>query len=240
MKLVVSQPMFIPWAGLFEQIRLADVYVHYDDVQMPVGRSFMSRVQIKTGNGIQWLSASIDRRRSKQLIADTYLVEDADWRARHLNLLQQNYREADHFESMFRVAREIYARPETNLAAFNQHAIEYFAGLLDLATEFHVASTLAIEGGGTQRLIDICRHFGASEYITGHGARNYLDHEAFEQNGISVSYMDYALRPYEQLHGDFTPYVTILDALANVGESARSMLASGTVEWRKFLADDRA
>jgi hypothetical protein len=98
--------MFLPWAGLFDQIKLADVYVHYDDVQMPIGRSFMSRVQIKTPRGSQWLSASIDRGRSKSLICETFLMGDPDWRERHLNLLQQNYHEADQYEYLLAQGRE--------------------------------------------------------------------------------------------------------------------------------------
>jgi hypothetical protein len=228
--------MFLPWAGLFEQVKLADLYVHYDDVQMPVGRSFMSRVQIKTPKGTQWLSAQIDRRRSKLNISETYLLSDSDWRDKHLNLLRQNYREASHSGSMFQLAEELYSQTEDNLASFNQFTIEMLADRLELETEFRVSSELAIQGTGTQRLIDICRHFGASEYITGHGARNYLDHEAFEDNDIKVSYMNYELRPYEQLYGEFTPYVTILDAIANLGDSARDQLTSKTVDWRDFLA----
>ena len=28
---VISQPMFLPWIGLFEQVKVADHFVHYDD-----------------------------------------------------------------------------------------------------------------------------------------------------------------------------------------------------------------
>lgn len=236
MRLVVSQPMFIPWPGLFEQIKLADIYVHYDDVQLPLGRSFMSRVQIKTPKGTQWLSASIDRGRSKSLISETVLSSKSDWRQKHLNLLRQNYHAADHFSLMLDLAESIYALKTDNLAAFNQHTIERLSGWLGLDTEFRTSSELAIRGAGTQRLIDICRHLGASEYITGHGARHYLDHRAFEDAGIRVSYIDYDLTPYKQLHGEFTPYVTLLDAIANLGDPARDLLTSQVLYWRDFLS----
>lgn len=45
--------------GLFEQIRLANIYVHYDDIHIPVGRSFATWLQIKRAKGSQWLSAII-------------------------------------------------------------------------------------------------------------------------------------------------------------------------------------
>jgi hypothetical protein len=34
---VISQPMFFPWVGMLEQLKLADTYVHYDDVQFEKG-----------------------------------------------------------------------------------------------------------------------------------------------------------------------------------------------------------
>ena len=237
MKLVVSQPMFLPWVGLFEQVKIADVYVHYDDVQMPKGRSFISRVQIKTPDGAQWLSARIDRQRSKLLISETFLLQESNWREKHLNLLRQNYREADQYATMLQLAEEFYSQTDDCLAGFNQFTIESLAKWLGLETEFRVSSELSIQGRGTQRLIDICKHFGATEYITGHGARNYLDHRAFEDNDITVSYMQYGLQQYKQLHGEFTPYVTILDAVANLGKAARDILACNTVDWHEFVAD---
>jgi hypothetical protein len=37
--IVILRPQYFPWAGVFEQIRLADIYVHHDDVQFPQRRS---------------------------------------------------------------------------------------------------------------------------------------------------------------------------------------------------------
>ena len=50
MKVVISQPMLFPWVGMLEQIMLADVFVHYADVQFSKG-SFTNRVQIKDSTG---------------------------------------------------------------------------------------------------------------------------------------------------------------------------------------------
>ena len=58
MKVVISQPMFFPWVGMFEQIRLADIYVHYGDVRFSKG-SYVNRVQIKTAQGVRWLTVPL-------------------------------------------------------------------------------------------------------------------------------------------------------------------------------------
>jgi hypothetical protein len=81
----------------------------------------------------------------------------------------------------------------------------------------------------------MCRHFGAKTYITGHGAKNYLEHELFERNGIDVEYMDYQCVAYPQLHGEFIPYVTGLDVIANCGRSGAKFISPLTKNWRKFI-----
>lgn len=65
MKIVVSQPKSLPWLGLFEQIRLANISVHFEDGQVPVGQGFIFGAQIRTLKGSQWLSASIDHGQSR-------------------------------------------------------------------------------------------------------------------------------------------------------------------------------
>ena len=93
----------------------------------------------------------------------------------------------------------------------------------------------AIEGGGSERVLAICRELGAKRYVTGQGAADYLDHAAFDEAGIAVEYMDYEKRAYPQLHGDFTPFVSALDLLANCGQAGRDVIAPRTVCWKDFV-----
>jgi hypothetical protein len=73
--------------------------------------------------------------------------------------------------------------------------------------------------------------------VTAHGAAGYLDHEAFEAAGVSVDYIDYNVAPYSQQHGAFTPFVSVLDLIANTGDDARRCLRPRTKPWRAFLAE---
>jgi len=226
--------MFIPWIGFFEQVRLADAFVHYDDVQLPQGRSFMSRVQIKTPLGAKWLTAPVDRKRSGNAIQDTFYVAGRDWRDKHLGTLRHCYARAPYFELMFSIAIDIFSFESSNLAEFNQHAIELLSAWLGLGTKFIRSSELNIAGSSTQRLVNICRLFGAQTYVTGLGGLRYLDHAQFECFRISVKYMAYTKKRYPQLHGDFTPYVSILDAIANCGPAVRQLICSPAIDWKDY------
>ncbi len=136
---------------------------------------------------------------------------------------------------MLDLVRAVYAASHDSVAALNIHAIEAVAAYFGLAPRFRVASAMAGEGRSTERLLSLLRLLGATEYITGHGARNYLDHTAFEREGIAVSYMAYERRPYPQLHGAFDPHLSILDLIANQGRDGARVIASGTQPWRTFL-----
>lgn len=224
--------MFLPWIGLFEQIRLADVFMHYDDVQLPQGRSFINRVQIKTQSGQFWLTAPLDRKRSGRLINEVLLARDEDWRARHVETIRHAYSQCPHVDDMMALVTAVYDNPTDSLAEFNIAAIQTLSSWFGLSPTFLKSSDSGVDGKSTRRLIDLCRLVDADVYVTGLGALLYLDHELFESRGIAVRYMDYEKRPYPQRHGDFIPFVSILDAIANCGEQAKALICSESVDWR--------
>ena len=228
--------MFLPWVGLFEQVRLADVFIHYDDVQLPQGRSFMARVQLKSANGVSWLTLPLDHTRSGKLLNEVRLFAQEDWRSKHLKTIRHAYGKRPYFNVMFALVEKIYSQTTDHLADFNIIAIEEIAQWLGLTPRFMRSSEMGVAGASTQRLVDLCAAVDCDIYVTGHGALKYLNHDKFEERDISVRYMDYRKMPYQQGHGEFTPYVSILDAIANCGPETRDLLCSDAIYWRDFSA----
>lgn len=79
--------------------------------------------------------------------------------------------------------------------------------------------------GKTERLADLCRQAGGTEYVSGPAARDYIQPQVFADLGISLTWFDYAGYPeYPQLWGEFAHGVSIVDLLFNCGrESPRYM-----------------
>jgi hypothetical protein len=235
-RIVISQPMLFPWVGLFEQIRLADVYVHYDDVQFSKG-SFVNRVQVKTATGIKWLTVPLQSLRLGQEIRAVAIDDKTDWRRAHLDLLSQSYASAPFKDDMLSLVQSVYRRPARSIAEVAVASMEAICDYFSLNEGKNVATSshLGIGGKSSQRVVDIVKRFEGDVYITGHGARSYLDHELFESRGVRVEYMDYRKLPYRQLHGEFTPYVSALDLIANEGREGRGLIASETIYWKDFI-----
>jgi hypothetical protein len=229
---VILQPQFFPWRGVFEQIRLANCYIHLDDAVLPQGRSFVSRVQIKTAHGPQWLTVPVMR--GHAAIRNVRTDESQGWRQTHIKTLQTNYARAPFCDEMLQIVSDIYAHASDSLCEINITGIETISRYLGLSCSFFRASDFPSINRSTERLVELSREVGASHYLTGHGALNYLTPEPFEAEGVEVEIIDYQRTPYPQLFQGFDPHVSILDLIANTGQKAATYLESNSQEWREY------
>lgn len=240
MIVAISQPMLFPWVGLLEQMRAADAFVHYPDVQFSKG-GFVNRVQAKTARGTKWLTVPLGGRRLGQKINEVKINDRSDWRREHLQTLAQAYEAAPHAGEMLKLVKSVYEREYDNIGSLAESSEMALCGYfgIDHPGKFHSSQTLGISGSGSQRVLDIVLALGGDTYLTGHGASQYLDHEGFERAGVRVDYMDYAKTPYPQLHGNFTPYVSALDLVANAGRAGIDFIRPRFIYWKDFLRDER-
>ena len=230
---VISQPMFFPWVGMLEQMALADVFVHLDDAQFSKG-AFFNRVQIKTAEGTPWLTVPLAKNKLGQAINETQPAA-YDWPRKHRTTLQQTYGAAAHGGEMVALVERVLAAEHNSLAALSAASMEALAEVFGILPGAILrASEMEVSGAGSERVLAICQSLGAKRYVSGHGAADYLDHAAFEAAGVAVEYMDYVKQPYPQMHGDFTPFVSALDLLANCGQAGRDVIAPRTVCWKDF------
>lgn len=232
---VISQPMLFPWPGFFEQMALADVFLWLDDVQFSKG-SFTSRVQVRHGDRIKWLSIPLTGQGSFQSICD--LASAGEFRDRHKDFLRQAYSDAPFVGEALAIVEDVYA--QRNICDLLIASAEVSALRLGVATKQKRMRTslMGVPGRSWQRVLDLVLAAGGTRYITGHGAAHYLDHVSFEQAGVAVEYMDYSKTAWPQRGADFTPFVSILDLIAMTGPDAPNFLHPATIAWRSFVAAD--
>ncbi|MBU1309937.1 MAG: WbqC family protein [Gammaproteobacteria bacterium] len=238
MKVVISQSMFFPWRGMLEQLKLADVFVHYDDVPFSKG-SFTNRVQLKTAHGPKWLTLPLSDLHLGQHIEQVQVTAKSIWLNRHLALLEQSLSKAGYYQDALELYSSVTESSTVSLADISRKSMlalsDYFK--LSQTVEFIDSRSLRIGGSGSTRVLDIVKALGGTSYITGQGARQYLQHHEFADAGIDVQYMNYCCTPYPQLDGPFTPYVSALDLVANCGPDAAQWLQPQTVSWQEFLGE---
>lgn len=236
MNIVISQSMLFPWVGMLEQIRLADIFVHYDDVQFSKG-SFVNRVQLKWPSGSKWLTVPLVDLHLGQRINEVKPAETISWKQQHLDLLEQSFANAPYAKDALAIAEKVYRTDYDDIGSLSRAsllALAHYFGF-EKSTRFLDVASLNIGGSSSERVFNIVKKLGGTRYITGHGAANYLDHQLFEQAGIDVSYMEYQRKPYPQNYGVFNPHVTGLDLVAHCGPAGADLICSGTSSWRDFI-----
>jgi hypothetical protein len=93
-----------------------------------------------------------------------------------------------------------------------------------IKTKGVLLSDLALPSTGNRRLVDLCKTFGASQFIAQRPAKKFLDERSFEEAGIELSYVTPPIPVYPQLWGDFIANLSVLDLVLNCGPKARDML----------------
>ncbi len=229
---VILQPSYIPWRGYFDQIRRADLFIFYDDVQYDK-RGWRNRNQIKSSHGLQWLTIPVHSHGVQQGIAirDVQIDWGTPWSEKHLKALTTSYGRAPYFRQYLPLLERIYARHDTCIAEFTIETTIQLAQELGIQhTQFMRASDLeGIDGHRTERLIQILTRVGADHYISGPSARDYIEKDKFEGAGIQLEYMEYKYPEYPQLYPPFEPHVSVLDLLFMTGKEAFRFIGSETV-----------
>jgi len=230
-KVVILQPSYIPWRGYFDQICRADLFIFYDNVQYDK-RGWRNRNQIKTSKGKQWLTIPVNSRGAQTEnipINQIRMVWDNPWSQNHLKALQHSYSKTPHFNQYLSLLEKFYQRRDEFLADLTiDFTIALTNELGNTHTRFMRSSEIAgIDGQKTDRLVQILQTVGATHYISGPSARDYIEKEKFDSAGITLEYMEYNYPEYPQLYPPFDPYVSILDLFFMTGPEAPHYIPKG-------------
>jgi hypothetical protein len=223
----ILQSGYIPWKGYFDLINKVDEFILLDDVQF-TRRDWRSRNLIKTPQGPAWLSIPVEvKGKYDQRICDTR-VADAGWGRRHWSTIRHNYARAPHFAEYEAVFSALYLGDlPPLLSEINRRFIDAICGILGIHTRKRWSMEFSVSSDRNDRLIELCTAVGATRYLSGPAARDYLDEPRFKAAGIEVRWMQYAGYPeYRQLYGPFAHGVSVIDLIFNVGREARSCMLS--------------
>jgi hypothetical protein len=220
-RVAIVQSSYIPWKGYFDLIRAADEFILLDEVQF-TKRDWRSRNRIKTKDGLHWLTIPVHTKgRYEQRIMDT-AISDASWSERHWQTIHSAYARTPFFETYAPQVRAVYEKPPSDrLSDVNRSLIEAVCRALGITTRITWSSEYHPGEGRNERLVDVCRKAGATDYLSGPSAREYVDEDAFARAGVTVHFVDYSGYPeYPQPYPPFEHAVSVLDLLFCTGPRA--------------------
>jgi len=219
-KVAILQSNYIPWKGYFDMIAAVDEFIVYDDMQF-TKNDWRNRNRIKTPQGIQWISVPVKTKgKFGQSIRETEINGNV-WQNQHWKSLCLNYKKTIYFDEVSSLLKVLYKQEYRTISDLNLAFIEAICNYLDISTKIKKSWDYKLAEGKTERLVDLCQQSGATEYISGPAAKDYIDQNIFSEAGISLTWFNYDGYPeYPQLWGDFVHGVSILDLLFNCGKES--------------------
>lgn len=226
----ISQPTFLPWTGLFDLIDSVEKFIFLNDVQF-ANRSWQQRNKIISNGSIIWITLPVFKNERSQLINETKISTEVKYKNKLIKKIKHSYSKSkyyknyiDEFENKFTECLNLKFLDHLNI-----ELIKWFMDKIGIKTELHKSSDLNITKRKSLKLINICKYFGSSEYLSSYGAIDYLkpDLNLFEKENINVYLQNYETINYNQFSTKFYKYASILDMLFNEGPNTLKLIRSG-------------
>lgn len=224
MRVGLHQPNFFPWCGFFAKLAASDVFVIYDDAQVPNGRSYASRVKLRNGDNEKWLSLPIEKASGQTYTACR--ISAAHNPRQHLTRLQHAYGKAPFFDDIFPDVSALYENAGDSLVGLNIGFLEYVVGRLGLETRLERSSAYPSPTTQTERIVQLTQAVGGDAYLSGPGGQSYMRPELLAAAGVRLEIGRFQSTPYTVPNFPFIPNLSILDALFIVGpDRTRDLLS---------------
>lgn len=222
MTVAIHQPHYFPWLGLLDKMAKSDQFILLDEVQL-TDKSNMFRNKFLAKNGREkYLTVCFEKKdyMSKKF-SEVALNRSVNWQKDHINFLKDNYKKSDYFEEIYQEIECIFTKEYSTLCEVAVDSLLCVKKIFDIRTPIILQSELQYDTDAkkNEMVLSLCKAVGASSYLSGNGAKKYMDIKRFEEEGVEVHYQVFTYPIYSQIGSPevFVPNLSSLDLLFNYG-----------------------
>jgi len=219
------QPYFMPYIGYFQLIHAVDKFIFYDDVHFIKG-GWINRNNILLHGNKLLFSLPIQDMSSSKTIRESLISEKPfQWGKKLAETFRRAYCKAPYFEAVFpwvdEMLRSAVGRSVGDVAMESVEGVFRHIGLAkNFSNSFGRYDNNHLKGA--ERVIDICRREGGTDYVNAIGGQSLYERPYFDERGIGLHFLKSNLTPYPQSQSrpvdegaPFMAGLSILDVLMN-------------------------
>lgn len=229
MKVGIMQPYFMPYIGYFQLMAAVDKYVIFDDVNY-IKRGWSARNNILVNGQKHLFSVMVEGGSQNNLYMQVRVIDDF---SKFKKTLEMSYKKAPCYSETMALLEKVFSYEDRRFNHFIRNSFEVVFDYLGIDTEFVFSSELKNDKQlrGKDKILDICKLLGATEYYNAIGGQELYDRKEFEENGIRLYFVNATLEAYPQLSPEFIPGLSMIDVLMmNPKESVLSLLEKFSLE----------
>ena len=176
MRIAIHQPNYFPYMGFFQKMEQSDLFVILECVQFEKS-NYQNRFQYLN----EWYTMPVENGKLKDLIHDKVYLDPHE----NFDKIKSKLKKSGFQSQKLDIFDECISE---NLAETNKKIIKQAKEILNIKTP--IFTDWKTPFTGTQRLIEICKHWNADEYLSGISGRHYLDVSIFKHHGIKVIFQN--------------------------------------------------
>jgi hypothetical protein len=218
----IHQPNFLPWIGYFHKILKVDVFVFFDDVQYPRGKSFGNRVQIKSNDKELWINVPIRSKSEMLMFNEIEINNSIPWSKKLLKTINLIYKKSSYFDYLYPELEYILKKEYSFLVDFNIDLIQLCCSKIGINSRLIKSSAISecTNLNGEEKIIGLLKYLDSKVYVSGSGAgsKRYIDESHFKEAEIQLQWQSInSNEAYSQLGNTFIPKLSIIDLIFNEG-----------------------
>ncbi len=191
MNLSAHQPNFFPWLGYFVKVALSDFHIILDDVEYSKN-NWINRNIIDSGKE-HYLTLPVNKSDTSKPIKQVRLGQEYKFFVNKIvKTLEHQYKKSGSLTFIKNLLNESIDKNFTYLSELNLFYLTNIFKFFEISTPIYRKSDLEMDNDlkATKLLIELCKKYDCSNYISGIGSKNYLDESKFISNQISLIYIE--------------------------------------------------
>jgi hypothetical protein len=230
MKIAIMQPYFFPYIGYFSLVSAVDKFVFYDDVDF-IKNGWINRNRLFLSGDVRYITIPLMGAGSNIKINEVRMQPKSFWKRKFLASIEQSYSKAPNFKLTFDLIVDVLDSEDEKISPLAKNSIKKISESLSLGAEFIETSCFYDNNNlsGRDRVLDICRLEGASEYVNLPGGAGLYQKDQFSKHNLELEFIENKFKPYSQMKSEFTPGLSIIDVLMFNGfDEAREIIVGGS------------
>lgn len=221
MRIGIHQINYFPWLGYFNKVAKSDKFILMDEVQLTdSGPMQRNKVLNKSGEPT-YLTVAFDKKNyMEKTFSEIMLNSQVDWQKRQKSFLMDAYHKFPYWNEVWAQIEPVFTERFNTLMEVNMCALQRCLELLEIDTTLIYQSQLDYDKTAKKNelVLELCKAAGGHIYLSGTGAKKYMDLYPFEAENIKVQFQTYCQPTYTQKYAnDFVSGMSILDMLLNCG-----------------------
>lgn len=221
MKVAIHQPHYFPWMGYLDKMAKANLFIILDQVQLTSSTNMYRNRFLTSAGKERYLTVPFEKKGyMEKEFRNVLLNQQIDWQEKHKNFIFSTYKKMTNFAEIWPLIKPVFEKHYETVYQVSMDTIEIVRKIFGITTPMVLQSELEWRHDAKKNdlILALCEATGANIYLSGNGARKYMDIVPFEQAGIRVVYQDFTYPHYQQKYSDeFVANLSSLDMLFNCG-----------------------